>query len=374
MSKCYLCKNEITDENVSVEHILPNAIGGRLKSSSLICKKCNSKFGDSSDASLAKQLEFFAHQLNIKRERGSVQNIEMTRESTGETYFVSPEGNLVPRKPLIEERESNGKLEINVKAGNEKKVESILAGLQRKYPKIDITKFKDCLRRETEFINEPLHGTVSIDGKKIFPAILKIAINYYIEKGGDIECIESAIENLKNNNADCVDFILKENLVVESNPEEVLHYIFINGCKENKKLYAIIELYSTLQFVVKLSDNYDGENVRNLYVFDVLKSQEIQKKIVFVPDFDFVFNYDYSIIKPDYDVFEKRLKRILKIGCQRRLDKSIHRIIERSFKKVLDKFDGRIKTYQDVCLLVDEIMKGLRPLIASGITRNNRKL
>ena len=132
MSRCYLCKNEITDENVSIEHILPNAIGGRLKSSSLICKECNSKFGDTSDACLAKQLEFFANQLNIKRERGSVQNVEMTRESTGETYLVSPEGDLVPRKPLIKERESNGNLEIYVKANDEKTIKSILIGLKRK--------------------------------------------------------------------------------------------------------------------------------------------------------------------------------------------------------------------------------------------------
>lgn len=372
MSRCYLCKNEITDENVSIEHILPNAIGGRLKSSSLICKECNSKFGDTSDACLAKQLEFFANQLNIKRERGSVQNVEMTRKSTGETYLVSPEGDLVPRKPLIKERESNGNLEIYVKASDEKTIESILIGLKRKYPKLDITKFKDALKHEVEYIDEPLHGTVSIDGKKIFPAILKIAVNYYIEKGGDIEFVDSAIEDLKNNQTHRVDLIIKEGLVVESDSDDVLHYIFINGCREKKKLYAIIELYSTVQFVIKLSDNYNGEDVQHLYVFDVLKKQEIQKEIVFVPDFDFIFNYDYSTIKPDYNVFGKRLERILKIGSQRRLDKSIHKITEQSLKKVLGEPDGRVITRHDVCLLVDEIMKGLTPIIANSVMRDKR--
>lgn len=372
MSRCYLCKNEITDENVSIEHILPNAIGGRLKSSSLICKECNSKFGDSSDACLAKQLEFFANQLNIKRERGSVQNGEMTRESTGETYLVSPEGDLVPRKPLIEERESNGNLEIYVKANDEKTIESILIGLKRKYPKLDITKFKDALRHEVEYIDEPLHGTISIDGKKIFPAILKIAVNYYIEKGGDIEFVDSAIEDLKNNQTHRVDLIIKEDLVVESDSEDVLHYIFINGCREKKKLYAIIELYSSVQFVVKLSDNYNGENVQHLYVFDVLKRREIKKEIGFVPDFDFVFNYDYSAIKPDYNVFGKRIERILKIGSQRRLDKSIHKITEQSLKKVLGEPDGRIITHHDVCMLVNEIMKGLTPIIANSVMKDKR--
>lgn len=372
MSRCYLCKNEITDENVSIEHILPNAIGGRLKSSSLICKECNSKFGDTSDACLAKQLEFFANQLNIKRERGSVQNVEMTRESTGETYLVSPEGDLVPRKPLIKERESNGNLEIYVKANDEKTIESILIGLKRKYPKLDITKFKDALKHEVEYIDEPLHGTISIDGKKIFPAILKIAVNYYIEKGGDIEYVDSAIEDLKNNKTRRVDFIIKEGLVVESDSEDVLHYIFINGSKEKKHMYAIIELYSAVQFVVKLSDNYNGEDIQHLYVFDVLKRQEIQKEIGLVPDFDFIFKYSYSAVKSDYDVFRKRIERILKIGSQRRLDKSIHKITEQSFKNVLGEPDGRVITHHDVCLLVDEIMKGLTPIIANSVMRDKR--
>jgi len=137
-------------------------------------------------------------------------------------------------------------------------------------------------------------------------------------------------------------------------------------------LYAIIELYSTVQFVIKLSDNYNGEDVQHLYVFDVLKKQEIQKEIVFVPDFDFIFNYDYSTIKPDYNVFGKRLERILKIGSQRRLDKSIHKITEQSLKKVLGEPDGRTITHQDVCLLVDAIMKELSPIIANSVMRDKR--
>ena len=82
--------------------------------------------------------------------------------------------------------------------------------------------------------------------------------------------------------------------------------------------------------------------------------------------------YDYSAIKPDYNVFGKRIERILKIGSQRRLDKSIHKITEQSLKKVLGEPDGRVITHHDVCLLVDEIMKGLTPIIANSVLRDKR--
>ena len=75
MKKCYICCEELTKDNDSVEHIIPNAIGGKLKSKELICKKCNSKLGYSMDNELAEQLEFFCNFLNIDRERGKPNDI-----------------------------------------------------------------------------------------------------------------------------------------------------------------------------------------------------------------------------------------------------------------------------------------------------------
>ena len=64
---CYACGKEITPSNRSDEHIIPNAIGGRLKSKSLLCKQCNSDFGDSIDSELSRQLNHIGNMLNIKK-------------------------------------------------------------------------------------------------------------------------------------------------------------------------------------------------------------------------------------------------------------------------------------------------------------------
>ena len=44
MAICYICENEITKENKYKEHIIPNAIGGKLKSGDLICSNCSAHF------------------------------------------------------------------------------------------------------------------------------------------------------------------------------------------------------------------------------------------------------------------------------------------------------------------------------------------
>ena len=52
MSKCYLCGMLLSESNRSLEHIIPNAIGGHLKSKDLICKNCNSNTGQKIDAEI----------------------------------------------------------------------------------------------------------------------------------------------------------------------------------------------------------------------------------------------------------------------------------------------------------------------------------
>ena len=53
MPHCYLCGVLLDKSNSSVEHIIPNALGGDLKSRQLLCKKCNSDIGHQADSELA---------------------------------------------------------------------------------------------------------------------------------------------------------------------------------------------------------------------------------------------------------------------------------------------------------------------------------
>ncbi|SDG29998.1 HNH endonuclease [Dyadobacter soli] len=59
----------INESNSSVEYVIPNDVGGRLKSSALLCKSCNSLYGGGIDAVFAHATEPITALLNIKRER-----------------------------------------------------------------------------------------------------------------------------------------------------------------------------------------------------------------------------------------------------------------------------------------------------------------
>jgi len=86
MSKCYLCGKLLNEANSSVEHIIPNAIGGHLKCKNLLCKECNSNTGQNIDATLSEQLNFIANMLNIECDRGKPQAFKIKDGKTGELY------------------------------------------------------------------------------------------------------------------------------------------------------------------------------------------------------------------------------------------------------------------------------------------------
>ena len=49
VNKCFVCGTVLTEENSSDEHILLNALGGHIHSKKLLCKRCNSVLGTTSD-------------------------------------------------------------------------------------------------------------------------------------------------------------------------------------------------------------------------------------------------------------------------------------------------------------------------------------
>ncbi len=84
--QCYSCNVTLNKRNKSVEHIIPNAIGGKRKAYNLLCKSCNEHFGKTIDNVLAAQLGRFGFLLNIPLDRGA-------HPATAPTHapWVSPE-------------------------------------------------------------------------------------------------------------------------------------------------------------------------------------------------------------------------------------------------------------------------------------------
>jgi len=366
MAICYMCNQEIKKENKTSEHILLNSIGGRLKSSKLICKSCNSAFGNTVDAQLSEQLNFFATTLMIERDRGTPPPVLMEEESSGEKYYVDHFGKPRATKPVIEKTWKRKGVQLNVRARDIREARQILTGMKRKYPQIDTEE----ILGSAKVIQRPINGFLSIKlvigGVESLPAILKMAINYYIETTGDIESIQEAIVDLKNNDPKRVNPIILEQKLFSLEPEEVTHSIYVRGDNATGRLYAIIELYNVVQFTVCLSSNYQGDDLEDLYVYDVLTRTEKEKVTTNSPSFDFIFDYSYSSSNPDFSIMKTAMERCLEIAMKRQRTYMEDKIVKDSWLATIDKVipQGGTITEEAIEAFTSELMSRLMPYIS----------
>jgi len=103
-TRCFVCTEP---RLLTVEHIIPQAVGCRLKAR-LYCKVCNGFFGDALDDEISKQFGWIGTLLNIKRERGKTQPYEVTELKSGTTLLFDGKS-LKLKDPVVKLVSKDGK-------------------------------------------------------------------------------------------------------------------------------------------------------------------------------------------------------------------------------------------------------------------------
>lgn len=169
---CYLCKE---NKDLTMEHIIPQAIGGFLKSS-IYCSSCNKNLGREVDSVLVSSFSRYATLLNVRRERGEHQPFTVADEECG--FELEFRNGLFRRKsPVVGEQRKDSEGNIlsgAVDAGSESKLSEILTGLCSKHG-IDL----DSLKLESSE-RPPPSGEVDLvlTGDNLYRAIAKIAYSF----------------------------------------------------------------------------------------------------------------------------------------------------------------------------------------------------
>ncbi|MGE1103417.1 HNH endonuclease [Peribacillus simplex] len=273
---CYVCANELTKENETKEHIILNALGGKLKSKKLICRSCNSKFGSQIDDKLSNQLGPIATLLNVKRDSGKPQNVK-GKQGTRD-ILMEPGGKMKLSRAY---HEIDGNV-FHIEAPSINEAKKVLLGLKKKFPQIDIDKAME--EAESKSDNK-IKATFNIyfGGIDIARAYCKMAVNFYIHHGGssnDIQHLLPFIEG-KQEEADVYYFYPKTEVFYKGE-EEIFHSIILRGDKLRKQLYVFIELFNEFKMVVFLSRDYHGEKIYESYHHNIVKNEVIEFETQFV--------------------------------------------------------------------------------------------
>ena len=226
MKTCVLCGVQLDELNRSEEHIIHNAIGGHLKSDRIYCKMCNEQFGSNQDKAFTKIFSPFVDGLNIHKDR-------TTKGASYTGIMFDKEGNLYTAtlrdgKKVVELRDSNSK-----------------------YVKYEKDKFMT------------LSYDFNLNSDVFKLGLSKIAFNYAIHSDLDARYLERVFDypsrELINKPVvfPFVPMTIFDSLMEMHPVEKLFHAVRIFNCRNN--LYAYVELFSTFQHYVLLSENYDFE-------------------------------------------------------------------------------------------------------------------
>lgn len=362
--KCYICDIDITTDNETDEHIIINAVGGRLKSKKLICKKCNSDFGETIDGILAKQLNSMANMLMVKRHRGEPQPILGEKVSTGEKYLLDVGGKPKLSKPTINKTVDREKTNISITARSEEELKKFLTGIAKKNPHFDVEDAMKSAKWREEYFDEALHFQNEIGGLEVFRAVCKCATNFYIYSKGDSTQIKHLIPYIKGEETKEVVWLHYQDNLYELKPSECFHIIHLVGNSKERVLYCYVDYFNTHKYLVLLNDNYIGQDIRQTYFFDLINVTPIEREVTMHYDratlLDFFTNKD---AKP-FERVQKSFDHSIALGLKRQDDYQRGDLLERAIQNSLGKYpEGEIITEQMIKETIDEIMKNIAPYL-----------
>jgi hypothetical protein len=372
--KCYICGTEITRGNYSDEHIIINAAGGRLKSKTLICRQCNSDFGEIIDNALATQLNFFANQLMIKRERGEPQPIVGKKEATKEEVRFLPDGTIIPHRPQYKETVEGNRVNISMIVRDDAELKKMATGIARKHPQLKKEDIIKAAVHKESYMDDYTTFNLEIGGPEVFRAVCKCAVNYFMYKKGNIEYIQPLLNYIKGTeDKDIVWMHYKDNLY-DLNDEECFHMLHLRGNPSERVLYCYVDYFNAYKYIILLNDTYDGDEIDSTYCFDVLNSKVIEKE--FLVYYNRATLLDFFINK-DAQPFEKAkqcFNHTMAISQRRQRENHTSKIIEEGLNNAWGngKYpNGTVITEEMVDKAINEIMKKMGPFILHQLKNKN---
>lgn len=292
MAKCFICGKEL-DEKTRPEHIIPNGIGGKLKSKKILCNQHNNEFSKL-DELVCNDLMIQTNMLNPNRDHGKNPDV-ICELSDGSKVKMKPTGEYYAQKPIIKiEEDKNKNIQFHFstfysKNSTHKEIakqqfKNALEGycnkcgfpkdfIQSKLNEFDITFEKSIA---TNFSNTLFLQSQFNKSGNLFLGISKIALDYYFynnlpQRNVGIFLNKFMVEDIEFINSNS-NYYYDEDLLL---PNSIYHLLILKGDKNNKLLYCIISLYGVLNCIVFLNKNYEGEDILKTYSYDLLNQKEI---------------------------------------------------------------------------------------------------
>jgi hypothetical protein len=277
--KCAFCESEITEINDSKEHVIPNSIGGRKKVRGFICITCNSSFGQSWDAKLAEQLNWFSLAVGIERERGNSPD-EIVQTVDGTELLLRADGTMSRKEPFFQRTESDGNANIRMFASTKQQARQMLQGIKKKHPEFDLEGELKNLKMTPFKVDSALQHRLELGGSEAGRSVVKTAVAQCVKLGIAAHRCEIGIHTLKTTTDDrgFALFYLRD-VVIDRPQTDLFHLVSIRGDSEKGTLLAYVEYFGAMRVMVNLSSKFEGDSFTSVYALNPQSREELNLSV-----------------------------------------------------------------------------------------------
>jgi HNH endonuclease len=273
--KCLICNAPIDASNDSKEHLIPNAIGGRLKLRGLLCCACNATTGKNWDSGLADQLHPLSLLFAIQRERGDVPYLQVAT-ADGDALYLHGDGSLSP-VPVYKVHKEGDETRVEMRVGTLDEARVVLEKLkQRRHPKLDVDKALLSAHVQEKFGNV-IRFELPFGGPIAGRAVVKSALCLAVLNGVEACACAASLEYLHHAEAEpCFGFFYEREVILDRPARVPLHCVAVGNCGNDGQLLAYLEYYGVHRIVVRRSDQFCGPDIHCSYSINPVTGEELK--------------------------------------------------------------------------------------------------
>lgn len=276
--KCRLCAGDLTSGNDSEAHIIPNALGGRLKPKGILCRTCNTNLDELADNALIEAFGDWPTLLDIPRDRGK-NPPKRLKTRDGKKVRVEPSGSVTRVDVLYDVIPIEDGHTVMIGAGDMTTFRHLLQRVAKQFPQFDPSAAEQFAKKEGIQDDDELKMSLDFSPEAVFGGIITAIWLFLILKTGhvfmDRARLVDVIKQMQSKGGTfryCVD-----GLPGLQGPDLPLsHKIIVRSVSSTGELIAYVEILGVLKiggvFAKAPPPACDLEHV---YVYDVLGQQEV---------------------------------------------------------------------------------------------------
>jgi hypothetical protein len=364
---CIFCDTPL-DCGTKPEHILLNALGGRKKTTKVICSHCNNVFGEGIDKALAEQVSVIRNMLQLPSGTRSTPPMLRNVKAGDDTLNIKGDGSLdLVTKPFSILQRPDGNVEVKIIANSlqeiEKLIPHIAAALQMPEDRLR-EQIVQADGSKVERRPDKIHFSLSLGGQDAIRSAAKACLVLWATLVGNNEIKGAAYDAVRHYVYEGDDVFDATRTHLDSrfvdNAEMIKHrygplftLIYVRSNAEGRVI-GHFRLYNAIAFQIVLAEKGGSRDRQIALVSNPLAPAFWSKKAA--EEFDISFAW---LDTPDYsdEMLERSLAHINAIMQQVMLPKEIGRICDDVFRKYGIKEDQNIADIERHDQIFDELIR-----------------